>query len=237
MVFHLIFILAGRPCHDAPAEDVQVDVKYALPGVPVAVDERPEAALSYSFLRGQFRGQAVEMSHQGVVFGAEIKYRGYVFFRYYEEMDGSLRVNVLEGHGQVVLVDYPRGYFFFGYFAEQTIHTASFAVSFILRYGCAVWRNGYVAWRNGYAVWRYGCATAWRNDRAAWRYGCAAWRYDRAVWRYGRAAWRNGCAVWRYGCAAWRNVRAAWRYDRAVWRYGCAAWRNDRAVWRYDRAA
>lgn len=92
--------LAWWPVHEAPTEDVDVEVVNGLPAVIAGVEDQAVAVGKFSF--SQTRGFFEEMAEE---FGGSFGGVGEVLFGDEEPVGGSLWVDVGEGEGVVVFVD------------------------------------------------------------------------------------------------------------------------------------
>lgn len=76
-----------------------------LPTLAVAVEHQPEAPLRDAFLPGNLVRDQQEMPEQPIVVLSRIQKRREVSARNDQDMDRGLRMDVLEGHGLVILID------------------------------------------------------------------------------------------------------------------------------------
>jgi hypothetical protein len=98
-------ILAGRPGHFPAAENMQVDMEDFLPGIAVTVKDRTKAALVNFFLFCNLGPHTNDVAHKCFVIGRYIGGPRYMLLRNYQNVNGGLRINILESQGLVVLVD------------------------------------------------------------------------------------------------------------------------------------
>src|SRR3990172_3088974 len=82
-----------------------MQVKDTLAGVGAGVDDDAKAAVGDSLLPRQARGDFEDMTDHGAVIGCEIENAGNMPARDDENMDGRLRIDVLEGNHRVILVN------------------------------------------------------------------------------------------------------------------------------------
>jgi hypothetical protein len=101
--------LAGRPAERTSAHHVQVHVEHELVRVPVDVHRRPPAAVGDPARLRERGRDAEELPRERVVLGREVVQRGDVLARDDEQVDGCLRIDVLERDDVCVLVDDLRG--------------------------------------------------------------------------------------------------------------------------------
>ena len=97
--------LTRRPRHRAAAEDVQVDVEHRLPGVRVAVENRPVAPIGVTGSFRERRTPSHDLPDKAVIIGSELVEAGDMASRDDQHVRRCLRVDVLEGDDAVVLVD------------------------------------------------------------------------------------------------------------------------------------
>ena len=97
-----------------------MEVEDRLAGISPAVDNHPITPLAETVLVRQFPGENVDASDQVFILSPEIVDPPDVSARNYEDMDGSLGVDIGERDVAIVLVDDLRRDFAGQYAAEET---------------------------------------------------------------------------------------------------------------------
>src|SRR5690606_22807729 len=85
-------------------------VEYGLPTVGTAVGHQAEAAVGHIQLAGDFGGCRLNPPRHGLMIITEVEHAGHVLLGDDQHMDGRLGIDVMEGHHQIVFVDYFGGY-------------------------------------------------------------------------------------------------------------------------------
>src|SRR5712691_8821853 len=108
--------LAWRPGHGTPAKHVDVKMKHRLARAGSGIDHGSVTILRQPFVVCDARGHAKQVAQQRLVFLCSLVERLNMFKRNHEQVSRSLRVNIANNYGSVVLVDevgwdLPRDYF------------------------------------------------------------------------------------------------------------------------------
>ena len=82
-----------------------MDVEHGLPGLAVRVEDRSVPALVIAVLRRQGGRPAKHRTHETIVAWRQVVQRGDVLPWHDQHVQRRLRIDVLEGHQRVVLVD------------------------------------------------------------------------------------------------------------------------------------
>ena len=99
--------LAWRPSHRASAQNMDVQVRHGFAAIGPIINDDAEAGSGHAFLLGQGLRDKEQVSEQRLVgprAGADARDH---LLGHDEEMDGRLRMNVVEGQALVILVDNP----------------------------------------------------------------------------------------------------------------------------------
>jgi hypothetical protein len=123
-------LLSRRPREDPTGEQMQMDMKNGLTGVPAIVDDHAIAGLIKAFLLRKCLRHKEQVSNQLPVILPDAVNIGEVFFRHDEDMDRRLRIEVLEGNSKLILVDHFRGDLLFDDPAEDAVLIKSHAYPF-----------------------------------------------------------------------------------------------------------
>lgn len=96
---------AGRPAHRPPAEDMQVEVKDTLAGVGPAVGDDPEARVGDPRQASGAGGEEEKVAEEFAVLCGALGNGNHVSTRDDQQVHRSLRVEILEDHGALILED------------------------------------------------------------------------------------------------------------------------------------
>jgi len=99
------FSLRRMPTQPLSSQQVEVKVKDDLPAFAVAVQHQAKAPLGDALLSGDAVRHQEEVPEEPIITLARFKDRREVAAGNDQDVDGGLRVNVLEGHRFFVLVD------------------------------------------------------------------------------------------------------------------------------------
>lgn len=80
-----------------------MQVRHAFAGVRSMVDDEAEAA-GESELACERSGGEQEVAQHGLVVGHGFAHAGYRFFRYDQQVNGGLRLNIVEGDANLIFV-------------------------------------------------------------------------------------------------------------------------------------
>jgi len=97
--------LSRRPVKRAASQHVDVQVEHGLPRPGAVVDYGAIALRIQSALPRQLSRDKKKVAEQRLVFGEGLLERGEVLARYHQQVDRRLRVNVLDRHGALVLMN------------------------------------------------------------------------------------------------------------------------------------
>ena len=98
---------------------MKVKVKNRLTGLGVDIDHRAVAGPGNSRIGGKLARNLEQVSHKGTVIGTNIIKRGDMFLWTDEDMNGRLRIDVVEREDSVVFENHLRWQFTFRNAAEQ----------------------------------------------------------------------------------------------------------------------
>jgi hypothetical protein len=111
---------ARRPFQSAASDEVNVEMKYGLPGFRTDVEHGAVSVFDIAFTR-DLRGDEVTTADEFRVFWSCFLQPPDVFLRHHQHMRRGLRVDVFEGEGVIVLVDFSRGDFVPDHAAEEAV--------------------------------------------------------------------------------------------------------------------
>jgi len=114
------FSLRRMPTQPLPPQQVEMEMKHRLAALVIAVQHQAEAPLGDALLSGDAVRHQEEVPKEPIITLARLKDRREVAAGNDQDVDGGLRVNVLEGHRFFVLVDDLGGMFPLGDLAEET---------------------------------------------------------------------------------------------------------------------
>src|SRR5690349_19537365 len=97
--------LTRRPRHLTTTEQVEMQVKDALPRVRARIDHDPEAALRDSLVAGELTRRHKNLADDRAVFRFNIENTRDMFARNDEKMNRRLGIDVPEDHHVIVLID------------------------------------------------------------------------------------------------------------------------------------
>ena len=116
---------AGRPGHLPAAEHVKVKMRYALLRVRTAVDDAAKPCVGDRFLLRYACHHTRQSAQQSLVLLGSSVESCDVPTGNHQHVDGSLRIDVAEADGVVILVDDLRGYLAECNLAEETVDHGS----------------------------------------------------------------------------------------------------------------
>ena len=96
--------LSWWPLHLPASEQVEMEMVHLLPTVGAGVDDASVSARQ-SLLTRNPPGDDEQLSEHRLVLRANLEEAGDGLLRNYENVNGGLRVDVSEGHAQIVLVN------------------------------------------------------------------------------------------------------------------------------------
>ena len=110
------------------AKQMEVEMKYRLPGFRVGIHYEPETArVNISFF-GDFGCRFMHAEEDFFVNRSKFKNRGNVFPGYNQDMDRCFRIQILKSDHKLVLIHNFTGYLLARYFAEDTAyHSPAFS--------------------------------------------------------------------------------------------------------------
>lgn len=100
--------LTWRPVENPASQHVDVEVVNGL-ACPCAVIDHGSITLVEVPIAGEGSRHREEMSEQGLILRRSLRERGQVLSRDDQQVDGRLRIHVLESHDRIVFMNNPSG--------------------------------------------------------------------------------------------------------------------------------
>ena len=98
-------MLAGRPAHMAPAQDMEVKMKHALATIDTGIDDEAIACIGNPLLFCNRISSQQQAPKQHGIRILQLGNRGEMFSRDDERMDRRLGIDIVERDYQIVLID------------------------------------------------------------------------------------------------------------------------------------
>jgi hypothetical protein len=101
----------GRPFEAATGQKMDVEMRHGLAGIAAMVDDEAEAfvpSLNAELFGDATRGEQ-QSAERGLIFRHGLANTWDELLRHDQDVNGSLRINVVEGRDEVVLIDERRG--------------------------------------------------------------------------------------------------------------------------------
>jgi hypothetical protein len=106
---------------DSPAHDVEVQVKHRLPGLGSVIDHHPVAPRFDAALAGELRRDRQQVAEELFLLWRKILQRDEMLPGNHQQVDGGLRVNVLDSKAGVIFVNESGGNLPFEDAAEDAV--------------------------------------------------------------------------------------------------------------------